>query len=512
MKLTFISKFDPEINEKMTTTEVNATLIAELRAMLREEMREEMAKNMPKPSVVQPYVNGVISAASYIVGGLVKGIRSVLPQTRRELAFVAVTGTAIAVAWRVRKGKVILIRPSADTKKGIVAESVKAGSNPTSMSDAGCQIRVYTEGKDKSLLPIGWAIRFKDPKLSRNDDKNAEQVSYLVGPDHVFAEPGCFVLSKDKTKRFYLVEEGRTYLSLYTDLAAVAFTPAEMSQLGVKIAALAEVASCGTTAQVRGLDGMGTVGYLSHDPRCWGGLIYGGTTLPGYSGSAYTCGAKIMGMHSTGGKENRGVDASFIRICLKSATSNLKEDSESWLHDQYTKDNEIRYRFNGDEIQLFVNDRYHLVQPQSMAKVFGSDWMSAGSSGSIKKSRRKARDYDDSEVYESARVESAAKTDSTAVRFAEFMMESLKGKAIPSAQPEPIVLVPESAVSGNVVQPLGASNTSEGPMLEEHQVRQIMGQLEKLLYAGLQQKMRTSRKSLEEPRPSTSGQVKKGAK
>jgi len=208
------------------------------------------------------------------------------------------------------------------------------------------------------------------------------------------AKKGPFVMPPDMKPRYVLKTESRAYHSLYTDMAAVAFTPSEMAVLQLKQARIHGVSKHGEVVSVCGQGGKGTMAKLSHDPDRWGMVIYEGTTLPGFSGSAYCCGEKVAGIHTGGGPTNCGFDATFLWVCLKSTMRHFLEDSETWLSGQFHKGNELKYRYSADEVQLFVNDKYHIVQPATMAKVFGENWLVKGHSGTLRKKNVSYEDVD----------------------------------------------------------------------------------------------------------------------
>lgn len=236
-------------------------------------------------------------------------------------------------------------------------ESRKPGSTEKDLTAnrAQCQIG---EIRDGAFVVHGNAIRFDD--------------GYLVGPDHVLSKNNVSA----RGSQGIVSLEGKERILLATDLTAIKLTEREFSSIGVAVAKIG-VDSGRVYAQVVGPLGQGTTGDLTHDDSRFGCVVYDGTTLPGYSGSAYCVGPQIYGMHTRGGTVNGGYSASYIWALIRSYTGQILESSEDWLTREVNKAQRVRWSKHGsrkDHAFVFVQGRYEEHSDIVLSKVLGEDW------------------------------------------------------------------------------------------------------------------------------------------
>nr|UYL94345.1 MAG: hypothetical protein [Evros sobemo-like virus] len=270
--------------------------------------------------------------------------------------------------------------------RGNNPESRRVGSSETPMTVPNCQVKIATYC-DSVYVVLGAAVRF-----SRTvETPGGTPGHWLVGPDHVLTDDSPKFAFNDPSKVIKLV--GRERIHLAADLVGIKLDNDEMSLLSARAAKIGDFADPGTMAQIVGPDSKGTTGRLSHDVCAFGKIIYDGTTVPGYSGAAYTDGNRVLGIHQGGGAHNYGVASSFIwgRICLHEKT--IHEDSRKFLETLFERDGALRWSSVGDPIYIQIQDatgKYSIVERATVDATFGPGW---DSSNTIKRTRR--RGYDD---------------------------------------------------------------------------------------------------------------------
>nr|QXV86559.1 hypothetical protein [Solemoviridae sp.] len=239
-------------------------------------------------------------------------------------------------------------------------ESRRVGSEERDMTrpKSQCIIAQETDGK---MMVLGCAIRL---------DGN-----HLVAPDHVIG--GDENVEKfAKGNQSWVSLKGKERILLDADLAAIYLTDKELSTIGVTVAKVGPVIDPGTFGQVVGPECKGTIGQVKNDPLCFGRLIYSGTTLGGYSGSAYTAGNHVLGLHQMGGNVNGGYSASYVRNLLMVHLKQRFETDERTIVNQFKAGKKIYWKISGDPstVQVRVNGQYDLIDVETMTRAFGADW------------------------------------------------------------------------------------------------------------------------------------------
>lgn len=85
------------------------------------------------------------------------------------------------------------------------------------------------------------------------------------------------------------------------------------------VARLAAVGNSDLYVDIVGASGRGTSGRLRPSTTLLGMVEYDATTVAGYSGSVYFNGSTVYGMHTIGGRANRGIAAMFLLHAFKIA-------------------------------------------------------------------------------------------------------------------------------------------------------------------------------------------------
>lgn len=282
---------------------------------------------------------------------------------------------------------------------GFVMESVRSGSTQLPLTPPDFQADVgYFEGS--TWIPVGQCVRFA------ND--------VVVSADHVLADhPGREKFIKGRQGAISI--QDRNIIQLAADLSAIKLSPTDVSTIGVKAATIGFVPDRGIMCQIVGSDRLGTAAVLHNDPKIFGRLVYAGTTVKGYSGSAYYDGKKLLGIHNMGGAINGGWSASYAWMKIKQEFGLVEEDSEEFLENEYAVGKKIRFNDFGslDEIEVYVDGRYHIMQKKSLAAAFGDDWYDTDESGYVTKKSKKRRDYNDYESKDIPSVSGEAKVSKT---------------------------------------------------------------------------------------------------
>lgn len=238
-------------------------------------------------------------------------------------------------------------------------ESRVDGSEERDMTPPKFQARIGI-WKDADFVCIGNAVRYG---------------FYLIAPDHVIGGDDS-VEKYVYGKKGYLSLVGRERIILDTDLAIIQMTSDEFSRIGLAESSTKTLPDYGTFVNIVGPLGQGTAADLKHDPHVFGRIVYNGTTLPGYSGSAYMMAGGIVGIHQTGGRINSGFNFEYIVNLLHIHLKTKQESSKKWLEAQYAARKTLRWETTGDPdvVQIRVNGKYVVVDRETMDEAFGTSW------------------------------------------------------------------------------------------------------------------------------------------
>lgn len=299
---------------------------------------------------------GEIFLGSVVVGGIVyKSYQHSVP--RKLLS--CVQSILPGYRWvKAKLGKYDVVQ-AAPRRACSILESRRAGSEETPMTSPKYQAVVAIRDGD-AMRVLGCAVRFD---------------GVLVAPDHVLG--GSPDIEKYvKGSQSWLPLAGRERIPLDTDLVAIEMSEKDFATIGISACKVASLGVQTEFSQIVGPEAKGTVGQLKHDAICFGRLVYTGTTIQGYSGSAYTAGPKVLGIHQMGGAVNGGYSAEYINNLLLVYLKRRYESSPEFLRQQYENGKTISWKTTGDPgtIQIKVGGRYALVDRDDMDATFGNDW------------------------------------------------------------------------------------------------------------------------------------------
>lgn len=262
-----------------------------------------------------------------------------------------------------------------ETSQGLVQlESYRQNSAESRLTPPDFQCKVIRMVEGRQVL-VGCAIRFPE--------------GALVAPDHVFV--------KDGDEKWVVGRQGRVNITkmelIPLDADCAMIMGADFATIGVKEAKIGLIPARGAHVKVVGGEDKGTTAMLKIDHNSFGKTIYEGTTVPGYSGAAYTEGNLLLAMHQSGGNVNAGYNASYIYVLIRKYLNVRFEESTDFLMSQYKAGNKIWAKEYGvDEVFVEINGKYHLMDVGNVNKVFGDAWKN--SDGFIQGKRIQ---YDDSE-------------------------------------------------------------------------------------------------------------------
>lgn len=299
-------------------------------------------------------------------------------------------------------------------KARTLLESRRSGSEESDFTTPRCQARVgfYRDGQ---FVVVGSCIRMAD--------------NILVGPDHVLGGDGDkFVYGSQSVVSL----KDKERIAVATDLVAIRMTDRELSTIGVSEAKIGPIPENGCYAQIVGPVSRGTTGNLRHDSTVFGRVVYGGTTIAGYSGSAYTDGSRVLGIHQRGGQVNGGFSASYAWMLVKKALNMRDESTSEYVENLYKSGKKFKWNRTGDpdEVQLLVDGYYHTIPVASMVEAWGTDWEETANKRSTGSNR--TRGYED---YESGETVVAAPPLSGESRAANLGASSVLAECPVSAPP-----------------------------------------------------------------------------
>lgn len=228
----------------------------------------------------------------------------------REAGVKSAVGVVAAgvgyAAWRLFRRRTVLRRkidPLTTSVEGLVPGSqlLEGATHPK------CQVAVAIKIKDDLML-VGSGFRLED---------------YLVMPAH--NGHSAYDLYMVKGPKEYKVDLD-TGLSLAADVVAFPIPDKVWCDLGVAQAKLTPIPSMGMTVTVSSsCSDKYSVG-TCRVTQPLGRVVYTASTEPGFSGSVYSSGQAVVGMHCHGGAMAGGYEALYLWCRLK---AHLKQTPES---------------------------------------------------------------------------------------------------------------------------------------------------------------------------------------
>ncbi|QKI29244.1 hypothetical protein 1 [Cycas revoluta sobemo-like virus] len=168
---------------------------------------------------------------------------------------------------------------------------------------------------DGSWLPTGSGLRVED---------------YLIFPTHLGINGMGSLRITNGDDSIDL--ENPKLIDVCTDITAVKLSQVHWSALKVKKIDMKILSNCITVA-VTSSEGKYSIGSL-RPSSTFGRVVYNGSTLPGFSGSAYTETGKVVGIHTHGGSQggtNGGYEIMYLYAKLMYAVKTPPEASEDLL-------------------------------------------------------------------------------------------------------------------------------------------------------------------------------------
>lgn len=211
------------------------------------------------------------------------------------------TWMAEEVSWRVRFRRQTGVHEVNDPYNTL--ECMREGSPLIKKDPPPYQMIVWHEGGAVS----GGAVRMED---------------YLVTPAHVLPDLSRVLVSKTIDSTIHLVKPEKVY-TLTTDLVALRLSATAWARLQISKAKARPLETTVLVSIVGPLsDKNATTGNLK-DIDVLGMVGYQGSTVPGFSGCAYTCNNMFLGIHRAGGRSGRvntGFSALYVKALLEYAT------------------------------------------------------------------------------------------------------------------------------------------------------------------------------------------------
>lgn len=164
-----------------------------------------------------------------------------------------------------------------------------------------------------------------------------------------------------------------------TDVMLFPMLEVDFSRIGLPRCTLFErLPDVGVIVEITGAQGKGTTGKLRHDYSNFGHVVYSGTTLNGYSGALYMKGKDVVGMHTSGGSQNCGYSASYLKVLVNTLNTTKYEDSEDFLRKilgtKRLSERDVMPIYEHGDVQIRWQGQYHRVEASSWYNVMGKHW------------------------------------------------------------------------------------------------------------------------------------------
>lgn len=256
----------------------------------------------------------------------------------------------------------------------LLPESVISNSPLTAQFVPRCQGALGTLS-DKVFRANGCCVRL---------DVQGEGI-FIVTPAHVLAgiTGDVYLLGSVRPIKFdpdFTLKDDvkllRKRIVIDTDVVALQISESEASSCGLSMARiLLSVPDFGTLASICGPNKLGSTGVLVPDTTVFGGLVYSGSTVGGFSGAVYMVGDQAAGIHIAGGRRNVGYSLRLAYVTLCCLVRHSPEESVEWLETLYKR---YRKRIQFDETwgdvdtaRIKVNGQYSIVSKETLAQVVG---------------------------------------------------------------------------------------------------------------------------------------------
>lgn len=329
------------VTTKVVALGAVGTLIAQGAVKAASRIRDAL----PVVTVEWPAMSGaaeVVGDTADLVLGAAADIPAAVAEMPSNWRLAAAAGVGAFACWsgpRVyRMARTLIARKKRWICGGLVAESIYPDSEERQVMEPRCMVRLAFVNAAGEYVMTGWGYR---------SDYNGEP--YVITAQHCLSFDRQMYLRKGDL--FFPIDVSDS-IPLGNDAALVPVPAKVMSQLGVQKAKLGLLSDRGQAVSALGLSGKGTTGLLEHARRSgyFGWVVYKGTTMAGYSGSAYFSGSTVYGLHTTGGNFNGGLCSMYLHVKAKIATDDRSEDESPSLIDEWydDPDNDFDVEWDGD--------------------------------------------------------------------------------------------------------------------------------------------------------------------
>lgn len=179
--------------------------------------------------------------------------------------------------------------------------------------------------------------------------------NHLVTPTHNTIM-GCelWVLNGDKEARV----DVDTEIQLAADVSAFSVPENVWSRLQVGQVKLGPLKALATVTVTSACDQKYSISSLKAS-QPMGRVVYEGSTMPGFSGSAYMNGTVALGMHCHGGVRGGGYELLYLWARLKLALDQVPEDSSDFFLREARRGYDYEDLGSEDVVLRFADGNYH---------------------------------------------------------------------------------------------------------------------------------------------------------
>lgn len=243
----------------------------------------------------------------------------------------------------------VVVDPAAKDVEGLLPGNplLEGGRQPK------CQVTVAVK-RGNQLCVVGAGIRVEN---------------YLITPTHNgYSGYDMYLLAEVNGSSVELKVDPQTEVVVAADVSAFLVPEAAWSRLGVTTAKLTPLNREATVTVTSSCDKKFSVGTLKSTTP-FGRVVYQGSTQPGFSGSAYLCGASVLGMHTHGGINAGGYESLYIYKRLRAIVGEHPEDSEAYILQQTGQDYDYELLDEDKALVRFGTGHYHLTTSEIVEKL-----------------------------------------------------------------------------------------------------------------------------------------------
>lgn len=256
-----------------------------------------------------------------------------------------------------RKNPKRKVKPADD---GRVPESTRDGSVETKMPHRKGEAFIFIVDEDSEFV----------------NGKGCRVHDWLVLPEHVIAPAqgllSIGVANPADPSKFARLSDTHETIPVATDVIAIRLSNDMWSKIGITSVSIG-VVNRANTVTVTGIKGLGTLSNL-RPARSVGELIYEGTTAPGYSGALYMYSNMALGIHLSGGSQNRGIALGMVLAVLNKLSNIKPEATEDFFRKMANATDSadiLVERWGQDDCKIFYRGKYHVTDIETLETSFG---------------------------------------------------------------------------------------------------------------------------------------------